>query len=1197
MIKSNQIEEYVKKNKKEAENEFPLIIKQLIKNTVNNITGIDIPSGDNTIQTGFDGIVSFNSVNKYLGDKTVNIEIGTSVDYIKKANNDIEKRCPKKNENFIFITPYRWNNRTISKDRWITEKKQKYNWNDIKIIDASVLEDWLEEDFLTTKYLMTKINEETNDIYIIQEKENEFKLKTKKSIGLDFFDYEDNEYEKLLGNLTKEYYNILAPTREEGIYITLFYLNKLNYDNVLIIEDHSTWKELITKNLVKNAILIPNFYHAEELIIPHNNTTLLIYDNEEFIKNADYVIKERTINNLSESLGKYYVDENQHKDYEIIQSIISQSLGKYIPLKREIFKELKKPSWYSEHNNKMYLYLFFINNFKSNDLILFEEFGIDIEELKEHLKKMIKEKDPFIVYYKFWDTYKVVNIYNAIDWLYSLIDEDSIDRLCSIARKVLFYLEPKYTSENIKKDYFVEDSSLRKYSKTVKEGILKGLIITKLYLKKENMKSLYNKIDDLIEEYYNSIKTEGEYLSFSNISSKLVEINYEKFLNKIKSSIGNVNFEKMFNLENKETLFSSNEYCSILWAIEKALHKREYINDAVETLFLLSEIKIANYKNMANTPFNTLKDVFLGWDNLTCLTIEEKEYLLKTNIVNHYNTAKRLLQEILPKNGCSWSPLQKPEYDTYDKINSIKYIKEQKDFFEKYYVLYVDNCVKSLDDLVCVYSEIYFIDFKCFDKVKNKTLELISTSNDDEKFQLKEEISEKLRGYEKFHNSAWNLTEKQLNYLKDIKSKLSYNNSIYDYIYIYQYHVFIDDKQLNELKNKAIELLKISEENIDFLLSRCENKRALICDIYDYVDDKKCNIKFLKKLFEQYTECVESYLRMIYLNESIVNIIKIYESEELIDIPIDSKIIILSNFGYNNEIYNKVKNTEVEEMYWKRLNMYDGEVNDFVYGSCLKYKNYEMCLNIIYEQPDKYDEKCLLLEKIKDSGITPSQIDRYKINIIFKNFYNYNKIENFERITILELYYSSILENKTYFLSKQASKSPGVVAELVEIIYKDDDGNVLEFPNRNIVVSNCYTKLRNLKINFDTIDIEVWCEKFIEIMQQKNRKKVMYHILGQLLARTGVDKEDNMYPIKPVRKIIEKYKSIDLANSFKIEKYNQRGVHYIDKGQEEYELYKKYLDWSNRMKIEYKETSKILKELAEEYRMESIALRDEANYV
>ena len=48
--------------------------------------------------------------------------------------------------------------------------------------------------------------------------------------------------------------------------------------------------------------------------------------------------------------------------------------------------------------------------------------------------------------------------------------------------------------------------------------------------------------------------------------------------------------------------------------------------------------------------------------------------------------------------------------------------------------------------------------------------------------------------------------------------------------------------------------------------------------------------------------------------------------------------------------------------------------------------------------------------------------------------------------------------------------------------------------------------------------------------------------------------------------------------------------------EEKFALYKKYLEWADKMIIEYPETSKVLRNIAETYKKESIAIRDEANY-
>lgn len=1198
LIKSIQIEEYVKNNKKEAEKDFPYIIRMLLKNTVNDLTGIDIPNGDNIVQTGFDGIIKFNGNNKYLGDKNVCMEIGTNADYIGKANEDISKRNPNKNENFVFVTPYRWNNRKTPKSVWINEKKKEYCWNDIKIIDSSVLEDWLEEDIITSKYLLNKLEIKTNDIYSISEKEEDYVNKTINGINLDFFNYEDKDYEQLLSNLSKSYYNVVAPTREEGMFVTLYYLRKIGKEtNTLIIESELTWKKVVSEKIINNGILIPNFYHSNNLEIPPNNTTILIYDEEEFTNNSDYTINNRTINNLNNALSNYYKNSDGSKDYDKVNSIINKSLGKYIPLKREIFKELSKPNWYNEDNVDLYLYLFFINNFKSKDIKLFEEFGIDTKELKKTLNKITREKDPYVVYYKYWDNYRVVNIYNAIDWLGSSIDENIIEKLIKLARKVLFYIEPKYSLQNIDKKYYIEDVDSREYSSFVKDGVLKGLIVTKLYLKRNNYNLLCRKLDKLIDEYYSSISTQSDFLSFANIACKLVEFNYEKYLDKIKQSVNNKDFQKLFNLKNKDPIFSSNEYCNILWGIEKAISKKEYISDAIETLALLAEMKGTDYQNMSNTPFNTLRDVFLGWDNLTCLTFDEKIKLLKKIIKGHKELGKKLLKNVFPNDNCYWSQLQKPEFDSYDEIIKIKYVSEQIKYFNAYYVLYLDNYVEKLEDIVPIYDEVYFVDFDCFALIKERTLELIKISNDEEKFSLKFNISEKLRGFEKFHNSAWNLNDKQLNYLSDIENKIKYENLIYDYLYAYSYNGVLYGDDVKEARVQAMALSKNNDFNENLLLKRCDNKRDVVIDIYKYNHNCKHNIKFIKKLYSNYKDCIYSYLREIYANEDLDSIIEIYNDDELQEVPVGDRILILTELGYNEKIYNEIKGKSYENIYWQKLNFFNGKCDDFVYNSCFKYGNFKMCLDYISKKDDLYDEKCELLEKIISSNYVISEIEKYQVEEIFDGFHNCDKRTDYERLAKLEIYFSPILSNKTYFLSREACKFPSIVAELAELIYKGDNGESNDFPNKDVVVSNCLTLLRHLKIDFDNENALQWCEDFKKIMIEKNRSKIMYHILGQLLAKTSADEEDKMFPSKNVRKIIEYYKSDELNNSFAIAKYNGRGIHSIGIGEEEADLYKMYSEWSKNMAIEYKETSKILKSLADIYKKESDEIRDEANYV
>lgn len=1206
LITSKLIESYVKSNKKEAQNEIPYIIKRLIENTVKDLTKLDIPYGDNTIQTGPDGIVQFKGTNKYLGESAAVIEIGTDENYVVKANNDIKKRTSNKNQNFVFITPYSWNKRRPSKYEWIEKQKEKHDWKDIIVIDGEVLESWLEEDTLTTKYFLNKIDKTITptSISIIEDKDEELKKKTKVGLGLDFFDYNEKNYEIILSNLKKEYYHIVSPTREEGMYVTLFYLRKLNKEkNTIIIDDEETWNSLAKKGNINNAILIPNFYQKSDLIIPSNNTTIIIHDKEEKITVFDFELQQRTIRNLEESLGLYYKDDNNSINYEKINSIVNKTLGKYMALKRELFKAPVRPQWYDEANKLKYLQLFLINKFTTKDLEVFKKFNIDQKELIRFLKQQVNKKDPYIIYYKYDDEYIVVNTYNVIEWLGEELEEEIIDEYCKIVEKVLFYIEPRYHIDNLKEKYYVEKTYNRQYSKSLKEGILRSLIITKLYLKRENNYTLYTKLDNVVRKYYESIKTESEYRNFANIASELVEFDYEMFLNKVERSIKNKNFLKMFNLKEKDSLFSTNEYCHILWGIEKTISQKQYINRSVEILFKLCIIKEEEYGNMANKPIQTLKQVFLGWDNLTCLTKNEKIKLLEKMIQKYPETGRKLLEKIFPNKSETWTPMIKPKFDKYDEEIPIKYIREQVEYFNEYYLLYIKYYVKNLDDLVSIYEEKYFISFKCFDVIKNKTYNLIELCKlDEERVKLKECIREKINGHIIFHNDVWTLSEKEYSFFKEILEKLTYTNKIWDYIYLYNDYLLLRKEDISKEKDIAMELAKENNENERILLDNCRSPHDVIKDLYECAYSKKHSIDLLLRLIkwdENNSDkgyAATTYIRYIAANEGIDIIVDIFNRLKNIELNKIKILFVLTTPGYNDKLYSLIENDDkMKSEYWRRISGYSEDKKDIVFENAFHYKNFSLCLKIIHEENDKYDEKCCLLEKIVEENYIPNAIDRHYLVKIFKYFENYDKTNDFKRLAKLEIYFNPLLPNKSFFLSKEATKTPSLVADLVEIVYKDSKGNSKECHEK--VVSTCWNILYNLKIDFNNKNYQKWCDEFLKITKSLDREKIGFSVLGQLLARCGIDKDDDIFPIKNVRNIIEKYKNKTLSESFKIEKYNMRGVHYIGIGEEEYALYEMYKNWSEETMMEFPETSKILNELAESYKQESDMNREQANHV
>ena len=66
----------------------------------------------------------------------------------------------RKNLTFVFVTPRNW----PGKDAWAKEKAAKKRWKDVKALDASDLEQWLEQSVPAQSWLAEKIGNRPDDI-------------------------------------------------------------------------------------------------------------------------------------------------------------------------------------------------------------------------------------------------------------------------------------------------------------------------------------------------------------------------------------------------------------------------------------------------------------------------------------------------------------------------------------------------------------------------------------------------------------------------------------------------------------------------------------------------------------------------------------------------------------------------------------------------------------------------------------------------------------------------------------------------------------------------------------------------------------------------------------------------------------------------------------------------------------------------
>ncbi|WP_297455186.1 hypothetical protein, partial [Persephonella sp.] len=269
-ITALDIEQWINTNPRRSQEELPELIKKLIYYSSPNAR-IICPSGNNVSVKGFDGYVESEYENNNFVPYGKSIwECGTNENYKGKIKEDFEKRTKQtsaeeqKEYSFILITGRRFSN-TEEKINLENKFKEKSNWKDIKIYDATDIEELLEKAFPVKIWFARLIGKISDNVYDIDSYWSFLSKSTKPEFTYDMVIIGRDEISReIIDNLEKyiKLVEITGKSIEEIIYF--FIASVLKYkpelkSKVLIITDTKGWDNLLLTNINGKYILIPAF--------------------------------------------------------------------------------------------------------------------------------------------------------------------------------------------------------------------------------------------------------------------------------------------------------------------------------------------------------------------------------------------------------------------------------------------------------------------------------------------------------------------------------------------------------------------------------------------------------------------------------------------------------------------------------------------------------------------------------------------------------------------------------------------------------------------------------------------------------------------------------------------------------------------------------------------------------------------------
>ncbi len=163
-VRANRIEEWA--STIQSRPRLAVLLRTLVNSTGDGLTKVDFPGNDNAERPGWDGYVEAGQGNPWIPTGKSGWEFGVAKRIQDKAQSDFDKRSTdvspdeQAQTSFIFVTPRNW----IGKDRWRTDALARSNWKDIRVYDASDLEQWLEQSIHAQVWFTHEVAEPLDEI-------------------------------------------------------------------------------------------------------------------------------------------------------------------------------------------------------------------------------------------------------------------------------------------------------------------------------------------------------------------------------------------------------------------------------------------------------------------------------------------------------------------------------------------------------------------------------------------------------------------------------------------------------------------------------------------------------------------------------------------------------------------------------------------------------------------------------------------------------------------------------------------------------------------------------------------------------------------------------------------------------------------------------------------------------------------------
>ncbi len=1240
LITASQIVEWVNTNSKEAQISLPRLIRRLCYDP-SETKALSFPAGDSTYKPGWDGISHRDKGNAWVPEGTSYWEMGCDKGITSKAHSDLSKRTAstpeeiRKKSHFIFVTPRRWSN----KDKWIKENSTINEWKGIKAFDADDLEQWLEQNPVVSQQFAEELGIYGYGVESLEKNWLRWSAQCSPAITSNAFFRDRKELKesfiscirnKLLDKSLPRIINVKAESIEEAVaFATCSILSSSDLrDQALCITSPNGWKYIDTNKQINISI---STCSETSSAFPANNEFITIipslsggsHNRSKSTHNDMFVLNRISIYEFEKSLIDIGIEESDSKRFAL-------TTGRSWTIYRRRFATnlaIKNPDWIDSNEAKSLAAVCLLGDWSQaneNDRKIIERLSRSTyDDFEKNLLHLSKVNDSPLI--RIGDIWKAKSPLELLDLFGERVTSDQLDEFFKIAEEILLPPDPKLELPESQRHAAQIYRKTRPHSGLLIESLCDSLV--KLSARGSDMPGLQSKdicvrVDNLIYKLFNDANS-TRWLSLASLLPELAEASPDSFITSIEKSLNIENppiFQLILETNNSDSsgITGICWHSGLLWALERlAWSPRRMARVAL----ILAKLTHVEYKsNWSNKPLSSLVGIFRTWLPQTAATCQQRLESLELIVKKDPDAAFDLTLSLCDRGQQFVTPAASPSWRddnsgtrsaiTHDEVYTV-YRSAKKHLYDlcKNNALRIsralnDSIGKDKDDI-------------------SSMLPLIAEVSDKLKNEDRESIRKRLRDIIHWHTNYDDTPKEELDiWIDSIEAcytSLAPQDPVDKNKWLFEAHFVQLPEDKEDISHRGETLLQRRIEalneiynmtgfgGIEDLIKKCEDSYTVGSVVV------KCNfrdINWSNWILNNSSDFCSGSKTSIFTHGLLLSI----EIEEVTSIlqatlksprekwPLSRVSNLFTISPRTPEIWSLLErnNCNLEKLYWNSVEppqFLESEALIFSINKFLQYERPRSALQCCQYKLEDVDPTVLLeilqeVSKGKESNRNLIQgwhlgkaIDRLEQSEEIDR----DKLMSIEFSLFPALMYSA--EDKPLTLYRKITSDPKLLSELICICYKPRNSKRDEAPNAALVetahsVLNECKKIpsRNKEIiNYESL--ESFVDDVRAICSKKDRLAVSDHILGEMLARSPSDDNDQ-WPCLVVRDLLDRPEMEEVRNGFRLGIFNKRGVTTrmpTDGGIQERELAAYYYRQAERCRISHPFVAATLDESAKNY--------------